>query len=202
MYKLNFVLLSLLFSLFFGFNIYAQNYETDTQKSILKWTGEKILGKHWGTVKIKNGTISNNNNKMTGSFEIDMTTIVADDLKKDKSTHDKLVGHLKSDDFFSVDKFSTSTFIIKKMDKYNPKKGENYNYMITGDLTIKGITHEIRFPAKIDINNNELKAKAEFTIDRTKWNIRYGSGTFFDNLGDKAIYDDIKFELNLIAKAK
>lgn len=175
----------------------ANNFSVDAKASKLNWTGEKVTGKHWGTVNIKNGSVSLNGEKMTGSFDIDMTSIVADDLKKDKATHDKLVGHLKSDDFFSVDKNPTAKFKLKKADKYNPKKGENFNYMVTGDLTIKGITNEIRFPAKIDIKGKNMTAKASFTIDRSKWDVRFGSGSFFDNLGDKMIYDDIKFDLNL-----
>lgn len=183
------------------FSAVANNFSVDTKSSKLNWTGEKVTGKHWGTVNIKNGSVSLNGEKMTGSFEIDMTSIVADDLKKDKATHDKLVGHLKSDDFFSVDKNPTAKFTLKKADKYNPKKGENFNYMVTGDLTIKGITNEIRFPAKIDIKGKDMTAKASFTIDRSKWDVRFGSGSFFDNLGDKMIYDDIKFDLNLKGKS-
>lgn len=185
----------------FSTTVFAQNYKIETGASVLKWTGEKILGKHWGTVKIKSGTVNMANNKMNGEFVIDMTSIVSDDLKDDKATHDKLVGHLKSDDFFSVAKHNNATFKLKKADPYNPKKGENYNYMVTGDLTIKGITHEIRFPANIDIKDGNMTALAEFTIDRSKWDVRFGSGSFFDNLGDKAIYDDIKFELTLKGKA-
>jgi len=185
----------------FTFSAVAMNFSVDAKSSKLNWTGEKITGKHWGTVNIKNGTVNLDNNKMSGSFEIDMTSILAEDLKGDKATHDKLVGHLKSDDFFSVDKNPTAKFTLKKADKYNPKKGESFNYMITGDLTIKGITNEIRFPANIDIKDKNMTANASFTIDRTKWNVRYGSGSFFDNLGDKAIYDDIKFDLTLKGKS-
>lgn len=179
----------------------ANNFSVDAKASKLNWTGEKVTGKHWGTVNIKNGSVSLKGEKMSGSFEIDMTSIVSEDLKKDKATHDKLVGHLKSDDFFSVDKNPTAKFTLKKADKYNPKKGENYNYMVTGDLTIKGITNEIRFPAKIDIKGKDMTANASFTIDRSKWDVRFGSGSFFDNLGDKMIYDDIKFDLNLKGKS-
>jgi len=185
----------------FTFSAVAMNFSVDAKSSKLNWTGEKITGKHWGTVNIKNGTVNLDNNKMSGFFEIDMTSIVAEDLKSDKATHDKLVGHLKSDDFFSVDKNPTAKFTLKKADKYNPKKGENYNYMITGDLTIKGITHEIRFPANIEIKDKNMTANASFTIDRSKWNVRFRSGSFFDNLGDNLIYDDIKFDLTLKGKS-
>jgi len=185
----------------FTFSAVAMNFSVDSKSSKLNWTGEKITGKHWGTVNIKNGTVNLDNNKMSGFFEIDMTSIVAEDLKSDKATHDKLVGHLKSDDFFSVDKNPTAKFTLKKADKYNPKKGENYNYMITGDLTIKGITHEIRFPANIEIKDKNMTANASFTIDRSKWDVRFRSGSFFDNLGDNLIYDDIKFDLTLKGKS-
>jgi len=186
---------------FVSVSLMSQNYQVDNANSQVKWTGEKILGKHYGTINIKVGSLMMKNNKMTGVFDIDMNTIVSEDLKGDKASFDKLIGHLKSDDFFSVAKNPTATFNLRKADKYNPRKGENFNYMLTGDLTIKGITNEIRFPAKIELNDKNLIANADFTIDRTKWNVRYGSGSFFDNLGDKAIYDDIKFELLIKAKA-
>ncbi len=173
------------------------DYSIETQSSSLKWKGEKVVGKHYGTVKIKNGKLNVNDTKLTGSFVIDMTSIVSEDLKNDQDSHNKLVGHLKSDDFFSVDKNPTATFILKKADKYSPEKGQNFNYMVTGDLTIKGITNEIKFPAKIDFKDKNFIANASFTIDRTKWNVKYKSGSIFDGLGDAAIYDDIKFDLQL-----
>lgn len=194
-----FALLAVL--LVFTLSANATNYSIDTKSSKLKWKGEKVVGKHFGTVEIKNGSVTLDNNKMTGNFDIDMTSIVSEDLKDNKDSHGKLVGHLKSDDFFSVDKHPTAKFTLKKADKYSPEKGQDYNYMVTGDLTIKGITNEVRFPAKINMSGNNFNAYASFTIDRTKWNVKYKSGSIFDGLGDAAIYDDIKFELHLNGKS-
>lgn len=195
-----FLLIAAAFTLFAA-NVSAQNYVVDAKASNLKWLGEKVLGKHWGTVDIKDGMMTKSGNNFTGNFTIDMTTIKSDDLK-DAETNAKLVGHLKSDDFFSVDKHKNSTFKLKNIKEYKAKKNEKGNYWVTGDLTIKGITNEIGFPAEIKFDSNGFKADASFTINRAKWDVRFGSGSFFDNLGDKTIYDDIKFDLLLVGKVK
>jgi polyisoprenoid-binding protein YceI len=174
----------------------AQNYTLDTKSSSIKWIGEKIIGKHWGTIKFEQGHLIRHDNIVRGEFRIDMTSIKVDDLK-DAESNAKLLGHLKSDDFFNVDNYKLSTFLLDKITPYNPKPGENYNYWVTGKLIIKGITNEIRFPAKINFDERSFTAHAEFTIDRTRWDIKYNSGSLFSGLGDAMIYDDIKFELNL-----
>lgn len=174
----------------------AQKFGIDVNASTLKWTAEKVTGKHWGTVKIKEGHLIKNDNQARGEFRVDMTTIKVDDIK-DAGTNAKLLNHLNSDDFFNVENFNTSIFILEKITPYNPKAGENFNHWVSGKLTIKGITNEIRFPAMINFSDKGMTANAEFTIDRTKWNVRYGSGSLFSNLGDSMIYDDIKFELYL-----
>lgn len=169
----------------------------DTKASTFEWIGEKVAGAHNGTINIQSGTLDLHANKISGgSFVIDMNSIQCLDLK-DPKWNEKLVGHLKSDDFFSVAKHQTAKFVITKAVE---QKGENgNNYMITGNLTIKGITHEISFPAKISMSGNTIKASADFKVNRTKWNIKYGSGSFFDNLGDKAIADDFQVKINLTA---
>ena len=111
-----------------------------------------------------------------------------------------MVNHLKSDDFFSVEKNPVATFTITKIAPYSAKKDEAATHYVTGNLTIKGITHEISFPAEITFSDDLMTAKAAFAIDRTKWNVRFRSGSFFENLGDKMIYDDIKFDLTLVAE--
>ena len=191
------LVLSVMALAFLAGSLTAQEYKIDAKASNLKWVGEKVLGKHWGTVNIKDGGMTKSGNNFNGNFTIDMTTLKVDDLE-DAGTNAKLVGHLKSDDFFSVVKYNTSTFKLKGIKDYTPKKDEKGNHWVTGDLTIKGITHEIGFPAEISFDSNGFKANANFTINRTKWDIRYGSGSFFDNLGDKTIKDDIKFELKLV----
>lgn len=169
-------------------------HAVNTSKSNLEWVGKKVTGQHNGDVKLKNGSLTTNGDKITaGEFTIDMTTLQVLDLKGDMNG--KLLGHLQSDDFFSVEKHNTATFVLKSA---TAKKGENgANYEITGDLTIKGITNSITFPAKIVLSKAGFVANADFTIDRTKWDVKYGSGSFFDGLGDKTIYDDIEFSLYL-----
>ncbi len=190
------LLLLTLFALFSSVLVlFSQDiYNANTKESVIRWEGRKLFGGHWGDVLIKSGNLEFKNNKLSGgSFVIDMNSIVVLDLDENGGKS-KLEGHLRSDDFFSVDKYPTSEFVIT-----NVKDRKNNKYEITGDLTIKGITHSIKFPATINIKNNRLEARAEFKIDRTKWDIRYGSGKFFDNLGDRMIRDDIIFKVKLIA---
>lgn len=184
---------------FLSIEMSAQNYSVDASSSSLKWFGEKVLGKHNGSVNIKDGTMTKSGKSFSGNFSIDMTSITNEDLK-DAEYNAKLIGHLKSDDFFSVAKHNTATFKLKNIKDYTPKKGEQGKHWVTGDLTIKGITNEIAFPANITFTDKGFNADAKFSIDRTKWDIRYGSGSFFDNLGDKTIYDEIKFNLSLVGK--
>jgi polyisoprenoid-binding protein YceI len=189
----------LIAAVFFAGASFAQTYQVDTEKSLLKWKGEKVTGFHVGTVKIKDGQLIKTGEKYSGEFVIDMTTIENEDLQGEWKT--KLMNHLRSDDFFSVDKYPTATFKVTKVALYKPREGENYTHKVTGDLTIKGISNEISFPAIIEATDDMLTAEAAFTIDRTEWNIQFRSGSYFENLGDKLIYDDIKFDLKLVANA-
>lgn len=155
-------------------------------KSTIVWQGYKLTGSHTGTLDLKVGALDWSNDKLVGgSFEVDMTSLTNTDLEGDMQA--KLEGHLKSDDFFSVEKFKTASFNITKV-KEIPGKDM---YSVTGDLTIKGITHPITFPAQI----NKNAASAKLKVDRSKYDVRYGSNSFFDNLGDTAIYDE--FDLNI-----
>lgn len=172
----------------------ADNYKVDTSKSTIGWLGKKVTGQHNGHIKLKEASLEIKRDKLVGgTFVMDMTSITNEDLT-DQSMNGKLVGHLKSDDFFGVEKHPTATFVIKSADK---KSGDQYN--IKGDLTIKGITKPIEFPATVKINGNEVVADAEIVIDRAKYDVRYGSGAFFDNLGDKMIYDDFTLDVHLVA---
>ncbi|ROL58209.1 YceI family protein [Bacteroidetes/Chlorobi group bacterium Naka2016] len=189
--SLNLIFLATLSSL-------AQNtYNLDVAKSNIKWIGKKFLGAHWGWVNFKSGNISYDGKKITsGEFEVDMTSIRNEDLK-DKDLNAKLVGHLKSDDFFSVAKFPTAKFVITHSTPLKASKAGEPNIAITGKMTIKGITQTISFPATIKADGNKITAKAKLELDRTKFDVRYGSGSFFDNLGDNVIYDNFTLELNL-----
>lgn len=177
-------------------------YQLNTTKSKIKWIGKKFLGSHYGWINFKNGIIIFDGERITsGNFKVDMNTIVNEDLT-DKSLNQKLVGHLKSDDFFGVEKFPTSIFSIIHSTPLKKAKPGEPNIAITGKLTIKGITQTISFPALVKSEGNTLRAKAVIEIDRTKFNVRYGSGSFFDNLGDNVIYDNFTLELNLIFDKK
>lgn len=175
----------------------AEVLKVDPAKSTLKWHGEKVTGKHDGTVKLGAGTVIIEGNTLKGgTIEVDMTTIDNTDLQGEY--HDKLVGHLKSDDFFAVEKHPKAVLTIKKVEPIKDKKGaENMN--ITADLTIKGITQPITFPAIVAITKNEVVANADVNIDRTKYDIRYGSKSFFENIGDKAIDNNFNIKVRVVA---
>ncbi len=165
-------------------------YEVDTKASKVYWTGKKVSGEHTGYLSIGNGNIHVKGNEVVSAeINMDLNTIECTDLSGEWK--DKLIGHLKSEDFFSAEKYPNAIFKIKSV------KGEK----VVGDLTIKGITHEISFPADVSVANGKVIANGTASIDRTKWDIKYGSGKFFSDLGDKMISDEfeIKFELTAIS---
>lgn len=165
--------------------------------SEVRWLGKKVTGQHNGTIQIKNGELTASKGALTGgTVVIDMPTIKVLDIKDPKS-NDSLTGHLKSNDFFGVEEYPISTFTIKEV---KPASGKDGNYKISGDLMIKGATHPVSFPAQVTINDKTIKASAKgITIDRTLYNIRYGSGKFFDNLGDKVIDDKFWIDFDVTA---
>ncbi len=165
------------------------------QDSKLEWMGSKVTGKHNGEVSITGGELYVDNNEITGgNFEIDFNTITVLDIE-DAESNGKLTGHLKSDDFFSAETHPKGNFVIKSVSKTAENK-----YNVTGDLTIKGITNEITFPSEVVIKDGTVTASADFNIDRTKWDIKFRSGKFYENLGDKLISDEfnIKFEIKTL----
>lgn len=171
------------------------SYNVDLSSSNIIWKGYKVTGEHTGTVKLKNGNLLYADGTLTGgSFEIDMNTITDTDLEGEWAG--KLVGHLKSDDFFGVAKFPTSKFVITRAIPQDSKG----NYKIIGNLTIKETTKEIKFLANVTEKNGVITATGKATIDRSEYNVRYGSGSFFDGLGDKTIYDEFDLNITLVAK--
>jgi len=169
-------------------------YVVDTQSSEIAWKGEKVTGEHVGKVKIDNGTLEVSNGNITGgSFEIDMASITNDDLEGEYNQ--KLVNHLKSDDFFGVSKYPKAKLEIKKVKSLGGDK-----YEVIGDLTIKSTTKKIEFPATITADGNAVTASANIVVDRSEYDVRYGSASFFDNLGDKVIYDDFHLDVTLVAR--
>ncbi len=168
----------------------------DTAQSSVEWEGRKVVGPHNGTLKLKDSTVEFKGDQLVGGkIEIDMKSIQNEDVK-DPKYNKQLVDHLKGDDFFSVDKFPVATLAIKET-----KPGKNGMHDVTGDLTIKGITHPVTFPAKFEKTGSLAKAEGELVIDRTKWNVKYNSGKFFDvkALGDKVINDEFKVRFKVAA---
>jgi polyisoprenoid-binding protein YceI len=170
--------------------IKASIYKVDAAQSKLTWLAKKVTGEHTGAINVSTGALNVDNNVLKGgSFELDTKTITVTDIT-DAESNAKLLGHLKSDDFFAVDKFDKAKFVITSA----TTKGGGV-YQIKGNLTIKGITNEVSFPANVKIDNTKLLATAKIIVDRTKFDIKFRSKSFFENLGDKTIYDD--FELNI-----
>jgi polyisoprenoid-binding protein YceI len=168
-------------------------YKVDTKQSTLLWTGKKVTGQHNGTISIASGEFAAEGNLIKeGTFEINVASLTDSDIT-DAEGNAKLVKHLKSDDFFGVEKFPTANFVITSV---APKSGNEY--IVKGNLTIKGKTNEIEFPAVIVTEGKSVIATAKITVDRSKYDIRYGSRSFFDNLGDKYIYDEFELDLKLV----
>lgn len=166
-------------------------YTVDASKSTITWVGKKVTGSHNGTITLKSGTLNVNGKNVTGGgFIIDMTSI------KDADGSAKLEGHLKADDFFGAEKFPTSNFVITKV------AGSGANVTVSGNLTIKGITKPLTFPATVAVNADGTitATAAKIVVDRTKYDIKYGSKSFFESIGDKAIYDEFELAVKLVAK--
>tara|TARA_B100000900_G_C20348063_1_gene621129 strand:- start:52 stop:648 length:597 start_codon:yes stop_codon:yes gene_type:complete len=161
--------------------------DVKVKDSALTWVGSKITGSHEGTISLKSGYLTLDNNDLVGGeFVIDMTTIVCTDLSGKGKVG--IESHLKSDDFFSVDKFPNANLTI-----LNVKKKSLGQYQVNANITIKGITQKIMFDAEI----KEKTAKAKIVIDRTLFGIIYKSGNFFEELADKAIYDEFEMSIEL-----
>ncbi|NII83797.1 YceI family protein [Pedobacter sp. SG908] len=169
-------------------------FEIVSAQSNINWTGKKVTGAHNGTITIKSGSLGLNDGKPSnGNFIIDTTSIVILDVT-DPATNAQFAGHLFSEDFFATDKFPEATFVITAVDQTNED-----NTVITGDLTIKGITHAVIFAADVVVNGNTLTASGKIFIDRTKYNMKFRSGNFFTNLGDNLIYNEFELDVKLTA---
>ncbi|MBM3420877.1 MAG: YceI family protein [Bacteroidetes bacterium] len=167
----------------------AQDYKADSKNTVIDWTGKKISGKHYGKITLKEGSFSISDNRISsGKFIIDMNSITCEDLTG--GTAQKLVGHLKSDDFFSTGKYGVSTLEITSGEPF-----KNNEAVVTGKLTIKDITHPVTFTVK----RTGTTYTSTVTVDRTLYNIRYGSGKFFQNLGDNMIDDNFTLDVRIQA---
>ena len=167
----------------------------DTSASTVTWKGYKVTGSHEGTIDLQRGDLNFSNGVLTGgSFTIDMSTIAATDITGEYAQ--KLEGHLKSPDFFGVEKFPTAKFIITNV----ASRGTAGEYRVTGDLTIKETSKQVKFNAVVTEEMGKYVATADLKLDRTEFDVRYGSGSFFDNLGDKTIYDEFDLGIRLVTK--
>jgi len=172
----------------------ATAFKVNTEQSKLTWLAKKVTGEHAGTINVSAGSLLIEKNVLKGgSFDLDTKSITVTDIT-DKTSNAKLLGHLKSDDFFAVDKFENAKFVITSASI----KGGGL-YAIKGNLTIKGITNELSFPANLSVDKNKVLATAKIIVDRTKFDIKFRSKNFFENLGDKTIYDDFELNIQLVA---
>jgi len=183
MKKFTFVLLAIFATLTFT----AQTKSIDLKKSNITWTGKKVTGEHSGTVHFKDGALVFKNKKVVGgNFDADMTTLTNTDQSDGGKT--KLEGHLKSNDFFNTEEYKTAKLVFKTIDEKSPNI-----YSVTAEMTIKGKTNTVKF----ELTVKGKTAATEFSIDRTKYGIQYGSGSFFDDLGDRTIYDEFDLKVQL-----
>ena len=188
------ILLSLVFTVVFGSIAKANTTPIEkvkkqikTEESTISWKGYKVTGQHSGTIALKSGSLDfSGKNLIGGEFIVDMTTINTTDIEGEGKS--KLDKHLTSEDFFGVEAHPTAKLVFKSLKSFNKN-----SYTVTGDLTIKGTTKEVVFVVSIFEN----KATATLKVDRTKFNIKYGSSSFFDNLKDKAIYDEFDLVVEL-----
>ena len=174
-------------------------YKVDTAATVIEWSGSKPTGTHTGTIKVSEGTFSANDSIVeSGSFTIDMVTIDVTDLegedKENLEAHLKGTVEGKEGDFFNILKYPEARFEVTGISEKDGQK------MLEGNLTIKEETKNISFPVNINRSGDEIEITSEtFTIDRTDWNVNYGSKSVFDNLGDNFVSDDIELKIDLKA---
>ena len=189
------ILFSLVLSLFTIVSFSQKIVEVNTDASRLMWVGSKLTSSHQGEINLKSGELEIKDGKLVGGqFVIDMTSIKNTDIE-DEESRNKLEKHLKDEDFFGVDKHPESKIKITKAVSVNKE-----DYKITADLTIKEITHSISFSANVKIDNDAFLATSIIKFDRTKWDIKYNSKSFFEDLGDYMILDEIELKLFLLSE--
>lgn len=170
----------------------STKYMVNTDESVIEWTGHKPTGKHNGTINLESGVFTVNDSKIeSGTFMITMNSL------KDNDGSEKLEGHLKSADFFEVEKYPNAAFDVTGYEMVDGKA------MLSGNLTLKDAKNNVTFPVTSSQDGNTFTLTSEmFTIDRSKWNVKYGSKSFFDDLGDKFINDDIELKITVKATTK
>ncbi len=181
-------------------------YSVNLDESVVEWIGTKPTGQHNGTTKLSEGVLKVYEGQIVGGkFTIDLTSIVVLDIQ-DPEMNGRLLGHLKSADFFEVEKWPTAGFEIVTVDAKGDaaaqaETGVVPTHTITGNLTMKGITKVISFDAQVEMTENIASARSvRFLIDRTNWGVNYGSNKIFDNLKDNFIHDDMALTIRLVAE--
>jgi polyisoprenoid-binding protein YceI len=170
-----------------------ESVQVDTTQSVITWKAYKVTGSHTGTVVLKSGSLNFGDTGLSGgSFVIDMTSITNTDMSG--GGKEKLENHLKSADFFNVESHPTASFDITKV----VSRGTPGDYKVVGNVTIKGINKEIRFNAHIDESAKPRVVTADIQLDRSDFDVRFRSGSFFENLGDKTIYDEFDLSVKLV----
>jgi len=186
--KINLISMLLAGLLFLAPSAFGQNMKVNVSKSSIVWTGKKIGGSHTGHIQLLSGYLTKSGDGFVeGKLVADMASLSNTDLE-DKEMRAKLIGHLKSDDFFSVEKYPTATLVIESGEKVSEGI-----YQFSGKMTIKGTTNPVSFEARSDGST----FKGKLTVDRSKYDVRYGSGSFFDNLGNNLIYDDFDLDFEV-----
>lgn len=173
----------------------ATAYKIDSAASSIKWVGKKVTGQHEGTLAVKDGSFTFTGDVLTaGEVNVDMNTLAVTDIPATDESNGKLVGHLKSPDFFNVAKNPTAKLVITGSEKTAA------GLKVKGNLTFNGKTNPITFDAKVVKTDASVNTKADVAIDRTKWDLKYGSGDFFKGLGDKAINNEFTISVDITAK--
>lgn len=193
------LILTLVAIMAFSFSVLAgDDYKVSSKSSKVEWLAKKVTGQHNGSINIKSGGLTFSGNKLTGgNFVINMKTIKVLDLEEGSKMNGKLTGHLNSPDFFNTAEFGEASFKITSVKK---SKSDGGNYNITGDLTIKGKSSSITFPAKVSKDGSKISATAKMVFDRSKYDVKFRSASFFENLGDKMIYDDVEMTVSLVTE--
>jgi K(+)-stimulated pyrophosphate-energized sodium pump len=159
--------------------------------NLILWTGRKVGGAHMGTLAVSESTVKVEEGSVTGQLTIDMNSITCTDIEPGED-NDNLIGHLRAADFFAIDSIPNASFVITASSK--DEENENY-YNITGDLTIRGVSNPIEFPAMVITLDGKTQIEASFAFDRTTYGIEYGSKSIIGKLAGKFIYDEIELSL-------
>ena len=182
---------------FTGIKPHTDTYKVNTDSSKLEWYAEKVSGKHNGTIKLASGEFSNNHGSYTGTFVVDMNSIQNTDIQSAESKA-KLEGHLKSPDFFDVAAFPKAKFVMTSITPLAEAK-DGLTHAVKGMLTIKDKTNEITFNSAMRMEGSMVFATGSAVVDRAKFDVKYASKAFFEDIGDKMIYDEFTLKFSIVA---